>query len=214
MKGYFISLEGVEGSGKSTQLKLIKEHLQQLGFEVIITYEPGDTMIGKEIREILLNPANNKLVPKAELMLYLADRAQHVKEVILPNLKEGKIVISDRYVDATWAYQGFARKLDGTLVKKLNSIATDNLEPDLTLLLDVDPAISLQRAKASTAKDNTAGDRIEAEKIEFHQQVRQGYLELAKQEDRIEVVDGSKNKNKVFGQIKKILKERLVVWPE
>ncbi|MGM0502309.1 MAG: dTMP kinase [Bacillota bacterium] len=214
MEGYFVSLEGVEGSGKSTQLKRIKNYLQELGYEVIITYEPGDTEIGKKIRKILLNPANNKLVPKAELMLYLADRAQHVQEIIIPNLKAGKVVISDRYIDATWAYQGFARELDGELVKKLNAIATDNLEPDLTLLLDLDPAISLRRAKATTAKSSAAGDRIEAEKIDFHQQVRTGYLKLAQKSDRIEVVDGSKEQEEVFGQIKQILKERLIICPE
>lgn len=210
MQGYFITLEGVEGSGKSTQLKFIKNYLQGLGYEVIITYEPGDTKIGQEIRQLLLDPEYNKLVPKAELMLYLADRAQHVQEVVIPNLEAGKIVISDRYTDATWAYQGFARELDSTEVKRLNKIATDNLAPDLTFLLDLDPAVSLQRAKETTAETNQAGDRIEDEKIEFHQQVRKGYLELAQQEDRIAVIEGGRSKKEVFGQIKQILKERLV----
>jgi dTMP kinase len=214
MKGYFITLEGVEGSGKSTQIDLVENHLQELGFEVIITHEPGDTEIGRNIRKILLDPANDKLVPKAELMLYLADRAQHLSEVIVPNLKAGRVVISDRYVDATWAYQGFARELDCDLIKRLNNIATDNLDPNLTLLLDIDPAISLQRAKAVTAKENTTGDRIEAEKIKFHQQVRAGYLELAQLEERIEVVDANQKPKQVFGQIKQILKERLVLCPE
>ncbi|MBM7557244.1 dTMP kinase [Halanaerobacter jeridensis] len=214
MHGKFITLEGVEGSGKSTQLQLVKNYLQDLGYQVIMTYEPGDTEVGNKIRQILLDPKYDKLVPKAELMLYLADRAQHVQEVIIPNLKDGKIVISDRYIDATWAYQGFARELDSSVVKKLNSIATDNLTPDLTLLLDLDPAVSLQRAKETTAKTNEAGDRIEAEKIEFHQQVRKGYLELAEQEERIAVVDGNKAKKEVFGQIKQILKERSIVCPE
>jgi len=214
MKGYFITLEGVEGSGKSTQVDLVKNHLQELGFEVIVTHEPGDTKIGRDIRKLLLNPANDKLVPKAELMLYLADRAQHLSEVIVPNLKAGRVVISDRYVDATWAYQGFARELDCDLIKRLNNIATDNLDPNLTLLLDIDPAVSLQRAKAATAKENNTGDRIEAEKINFHQQVRAGYLELAHREERIEVVDANQKPNNVFGQIKQILKERLVLCPE
>ena len=214
MQGKFITLEGGEGSGKSTQLQLIKNYLQDLGYQVIITYEPGDTEVGNKIRQILLDPKYDKLVSKAELMLYLADRAQHVQEVIIPNLKAGKIVISDRYIDATWAYQGFARELDSSVVKKLNSIATDNLTPDLTLLLDLDPAVSLQRAKETTAKTNESGDRIEAEKIEFHQQVRKGYLELSEQEERIAVVDGNQAKKEVFGQIKQILKERLIVCPE
>lgn len=214
MQGKFITLEGGEGSGKSTQLQLIKNYLQDLGYQVIITYEPGDTEVGNKIRQILLDPKYDKLVPKAELMLYLADRAQHVQEVIIPNLKAGKIVISDRYIDATWAYQGFARELDSSVVKKLNSIATDNLTPDLTLLLDLDPAVSLRRAKETTAKTNESGDRIEAEKIEFHQQVRKGYLELAEQEERIAVVDGNQAKKEVFGQIKQILKERSIVCPE
>ena len=210
MNGKFITLEGVEGSGKSTQVKLLKNHLQSLGYEVIITYEPGDTEIGQKIREILLDPQHDELVTKAELMLYLADRAQHVQEVIVPNLDKGKIVISDRYIDATWAYQGFARKLDSTVVKRLNSIATDGLVPDLTLLLDLDPVLSLQRAKEKTAEVNQSGDRIEAEKIEFHQQVRKGYLELAHEEERIEIVDGGQSQEGVFGQIKEILRERIV----
>ncbi|MFO7819516.1 MAG: dTMP kinase [Halanaerobacter sp.] len=210
MDGKFITLEGVEGSGKSTQVKLLRNHLQSLGYEVIITYEPGDTEIGQKIREILLDPQHNKLVAKAELMLYLADRAQHVQEVIVPNLAKGKVVISDRYIDATWAYQGFARELDSTEVKKLNSIATDDLVPDLTLLLDLDPVLSLQRAKEKTAEVNQSGDRIEAEKIEFHQQVRKGYLELAQAEERIEIVDGDQSQEGVFGQIKEILRERIV----
>ena len=214
MQGKFITLEGGEGSGKSTQLQLIKNYLQDLGYQVIITYEPGDTEVGNKIRQILLDPKYDKLVPKAELMLYLADRAQHVQEVIIPNLKAGKIVISDRYIDATWAYQGFARELDSSVVKRLNSIATDNLTPDLTLLLDLDPAVSLRRAKETTAKTNESGDRIEAEKIEFHQQVRKGYLELSEQEERIAVVDGNQAKKEVFGQIKQILKERSIVCPE
>ena len=214
MQGKFITLEGVEGSGKSTQAELIKEHLQQLGYEVALTYEPGDTEIGQKIRKILLDPENNKLVSKAELLLYLADRAQHVEEVIKPNLAQDKIVISDRYIDATWAYQGFARKLDSTLVKRLNKIATDNLVPDLTILLDLNPVLSLKRAKDATAEVTMHGDRIESEKIEFHQKVQEGYLKLAQEEERIAVVNGEQNKDIVFRQIKQILKERLIVWPE
>ena len=214
MQGKFITLEGVEGSGKSTQAELIKEHLQQLGYEVALTYEPGDTEIGQKIRKILLDPENNKLVSKAELLLYLADRAQHVEEVIKPNLAQDKIVISDRYIDATWAYQGFARKLDSTLVKRLNKIATDNLVPDLTILLDLNPVLSLKRAKDATAEVTMHGDRIESENIEFHQKVQEGYLKLAQEEERIAVVNGEQNKDIVFRQIKQILRERSIVWPE
>lgn len=210
MRGYFITLEGVEGSGKSTQIKLIQDYLTDLGYESIITYEPGDTKIGLDIRKILLNPNYNNLVDKTELLLYTAERAQHVEEVIKPALAKGKIVISDRYTDATLAYQGYARGLDKKLIDRLNIIATEGLEPDLTLLLDIDPKLSLQRAKKVTLESGNKGDRIESEKISFHQKVRQGYLDLAKRESRVEVIEANDSINKIFNKIKILLQKRLI----
>lgn len=210
MKGYFITLEGVEGSGKSTQVRLIKEYLESLGYKVVTTFEPGDTEVGKEIRKILLSPDNTELVSKAELLLYVAERAQHVFELLKPSLEEGKIIISDRYTDATLAYQGYARGLDQNLIEELNTIATEGLEPDLTLLLDIDPQISLRRAKQVTAENSSKGDRIEAEKISFHQKVRKGYLDLAKREERIELIDANQSIDNIFNSIKIILQKRLI----
>ncbi|TDX51308.1 dTMP kinase [Orenia marismortui] len=210
MTGYFITLEGVEGSGKSTQIKLIKKYLESLNYEVINTFEPGDTEVGQEIRRILLNPNHENLLPKAELLLYTAERAQHVSELIKPSLKEGKIVISDRYIDATMAYQGYARGINKSLIEELNNIATEGLIPDLTLVFDINPSLSLQRAKRVTSKSNSQGDRIEAENLSFHQKVRKAYLDLAQKEDRIEIVDASKSINEVFDQVKILLKKRLI----
>ncbi|WP_018248321.1 dTMP kinase [Orenia marismortui] len=210
MTGYFITLEGVEGSGKSTQIKLIKKYLESLNYEVINTFEPGDTEVGQEIRRILLNPNHENLIPKAELLLYAAERAQHVSELIKPSLKEGKIVISDRYIDATMAYQGYARGINKSLIEELNNIATEGLIPNLTLIFDINPSLSLQRAKRVTSKSNSQGDRIEAENLSFHQKVRKAYLDLAQKEDRIEIVDASKSINEVFDQVKILLKKRLI----
>ncbi|MCK8817093.1 dTMP kinase [Natroniella sulfidigena] len=210
MKGYFITLEGVEGSGKSTQMNLIEEYLTGLGYQVITTYEPGDTEIGKEIRELLLNPDYDQLVSKAELLLYCAERAQHIAEVIKPALEEGKIVISDRYIDATVAYQGYGRGFDVELIKRLNWIATDGLEPNLTLLLDIDPLHSLERAKKVTEEANLKGDKMEAERISFHNLVREGYLTLADSEARIELINASCSVVEVFNQIKSLLNKMVI----
>ncbi|MCK8826703.1 dTMP kinase [Natroniella acetigena] len=210
MRGYFITLEGVEGSGKSTQINLIEEYLIELGYQVLTTYEPGDTKIGKKIRELLLNPEYDQLVSKAELLLYCADRAQHLAEVIEPALEEGKIVISDRYIDATVAYQGYARGFDIDLIKKLNKIATSGLEPDLTLVLDIDPVFSLERAKKVTAQSDLKGDKMEAERISFHNLVREGYLALAESERRIELINASSSVTEVFAQIKSTLNKLVI----
>ncbi len=210
MAGYFITLEGVEGSGKSTQIHLIEEYLNKLNYQVVKTFEPGDTEIGKDIRGVLLNPDYSNLVARTELLLYTAERAQHVEELIKPALREDKIVISDRYIDATIAYQSYGRELDLNLINKLNHIATGGLKPDLTLLLDIDPSISLERAKDATANSGSKGDRIEAENLSFHQKVREGYLDLARKEDRIEVINANQSLESVLNEIVRILKKRLI----
>lgn len=187
MQGLFITLEGPEGAGKSSQLPRLCQWLEEQGRTVVCTRNPGGTAIGKKIRQILLDPENTELVSMAELMLYAADRAQHVDEVVRPALAEGHVVLCDRFSDSTFAYQGYGRGLDLTLLRALNEMATQGLRPDLTLLLDLDPEIGLKRVAESRATD-----RLEHEAIAFHRRLRDGYVELAAQEpDRIVKIDAN-----------------------
>lgn len=176
-KGLFISLEGGEGSGKSTQARLIKKYLMQKGFQVITAIEPGGTEIGNQIRVILLSSANQKMAPLAELFLYLSSRAQIVQEVIEPAVNQGKAVICDRYADSSVAYQGMGRKLGVNMVEQLNTIATRGLQPDITFFFDIEPRLGLiRKAKSVLGKM----DRLEKEQLAFHRRVRKGYIALAK----------------------------------
>lgn len=185
MTGLFITLEGPEGAGKSTQMPLLCEWLEAQGHEVVCTRNPGGTQIGRQIRQILLDPENRALVPMAELMLYAADRAQHVQEVVRPALASGKVVICDRFSDSTLAYQGYGRGLDTTLLRALNEMATEGLRPDLTLLLDLASEAGLARVQRYRQTD-----RLEEEAIAFHHRLRDGYLALAAEEpERIVVID-------------------------
>lgn len=208
----FITFEGIEGSGKTTQINHVVDFFKSLGRECITTREPGDTSIGKKIRAILLDPKNRELVPQAELFLYAADRAQHISERIIPALEAGNVVVCDRFFDATTAYQGYARGLDLSLIKQINSQVLGDLKPDLTVLFDLSPEIGLERAwKAINSGDRSGLEtRFENEKIAFHEQVRQGYLELAKKESqRIFLIDASKSEDEVRTQIIKIIKNKL-----
>jgi dTMP kinase len=181
--GLFIAFEGGEGAGKSTQAHKLARALTARGYDVVVTFEPGATTVGREIRQVLLDTGNTQLSPRAEAMLYAADRAQHVAEVIRPALERGAIVITDRYIDSSLAYQGAGRELEATEVRRLSQWASDGLTPDLTVLLDVDPAVGLQRTTGP-------GDRLEAEALEFHHRVRASFLELAgRGRDRYLVVD-------------------------
>lgn len=194
MTGIFITFEGPEGSGKTTQAKLLKDYLEKNGYQVLYTREPGGTSIGKKIRALLLSPENREMREKTELFLYAADRSQHVEEVIRPALLEGKVVLCDRFIDSTVAYQGYGRCLDMQTIVELNKQATGGLKPDLTILLDIDAGSGLGRA-LSICKDGLeegAGDRIEQEKEEFHQKVRNGFLRLTQKEpERVKIVDAS-----------------------
>jgi dTMP kinase len=185
----FITFEGIEGCGKTTQIKRLTRNLKKKGIACKATLEPGGTKIGRKIRRILLDSRNRSLTPLAELMLYEADRAQHVEELIKPALSQGFWVLSDRFFDATVVYQGFARGQDGKLIGYLNERATQGLVPDLTFLLDCPVRVGLARAHS---RENKGQDRFEREKIAFHRKVREGYLELARKDrKRYLVIDAT-----------------------
>jgi dTMP kinase len=193
-KGLFVTFEGIEGSGKTTQIEVLEESLRLQGHEIVATREPGGTQVGDIIRRVLLNPEHQNLVPNAELLLYAAARAQHVAECIKPALAASKIVLCDRYCDATLAYQGGARGLPLKLIKQLNELATEGLTPQLTFLLDCPVEVGLKRARDRFRTKNGAegGDRIEQEKLDFHQKVRQQYLNIAEAEPhRVVVIDAT-----------------------
>jgi dTMP kinase len=190
-KARFITFEGIEGCGKSTQVRRLAKKMNALGIPVVSTLEPGGTPIGQGIRKILLDARNRNLSPLAELMLYAADRIQHVREVILPALERGTWVLCDRYADATEAYQGWGRKQDRRMVRRLNSLATQGLVPDRTILLDLDVEKGLSRAlRRNRATPHEGQDRFEKEEISFHREVRKAYLHMARSHpERFIVID-------------------------
>lgn len=189
----FITFEGIEGCGKSTQARLLVDRLAGLEIPSILTMEPGGTEIGMDIRHILLDARNRGLPPLAELLLYEADRAIHVETLIKPALNAGKWVVCDRFFDATTAYQGYARKLDMTTVSMLNKMASPGLLPALTFLIDCPVEVGLSRAlKRNEICGEKGQDRFEQEKLDFHVSVRQGYLSIAEEnQERFTIVDGS-----------------------
>ncbi len=206
----FISFEGIEGSGKSTQIKHAKGFLEKRGIACCLTREPGGTDIGRRIRAILLDPCNVNLDPLAELLLYMADRAQHLSQVVTAALAAKRTVLCDRYFDATVAYQGYARELDMEMITLLHKQAFDNLKPDVTFLLDLDPAVGLARAwrEIDGGGREAAETRFEEEKIAFHEKVRDGYLNLARQEsERFVVIDAAGDEAGVWEQIRTVLAE-------
>ncbi|HEY6012295.1 MAG TPA: dTMP kinase, partial [Nitrospirota bacterium] len=183
MKGRFITFEGIEGTGKTTQIVLLQQNLQSRGVRVVLTREPGGTVIGDQIRKILLDPANTALDPAAELLLYAAGRAQHLREVILPALEGGMIVLCDRFSDATLAYQGYGRGLDFEMILALDQLVTTGMRPELTVLLDIDAATGVARAHGRNRDRGLEAEaRFENEEIAFHERVRQGYLTLGRRE--------------------------------
>jgi dTMP kinase len=200
-----ITCEGVEGSGKSTQILHLAAHLRSQGREVIVTREPGGCPIADAIRRILLDPSNQQLCATAELLLYAAARAQHVAEVIRPALAKGAIVLCDRYIDATIAYQGFGRGLDLTLIAQLNQVASAGLLPDLTLLFDLPVATGLNRALARNAGAPVNEGRFEAESLAFHERVRAGYLQGASKEERFTIVDATGTPEQVTARVTRIV---------
>jgi len=212
MKGRFITFEGMEGSGKSTQISLCAEYLRA-SRQVTFTREPGGTPIGDQVRKILLDPANKALDATAELLLYAASRAQHLQEVILPALQAGRIVLCDRFSDATLAYQGYGRGLNREVILVLDRIVTLELRPHLTLLLDIEPAAGLKRARGRNNSLGLEGEaRFENEALAFHDRVRQGYLALAEQEPgRFRVIDASGNVDRIQAEIRRIVDDFLLM---
>jgi len=204
----FITFEGPDGSGKSTQIKHLAEHLQGLGQNVLLTREPGGTAIGEQIRHVLHDLRNQAMQPRAEILLYSAARAQLVSEKIKPHLAAGGIVLSDRYADSTLAYQGYGRGLDLETLHLITAFATDHLKPDLTLLFDIEAEAGLRRRQAGGAEWNRMDDLT----LAFHQRVRQGYLELARAEpERWVVLDAAQNVEALQGEVRQVVEQRLEI---
>jgi dTMP kinase len=202
-QGLFITLEGADGSGKTTQMDKIVQFFEQNNIEYIVTREPGGMDLGHKIRDILLN-YDGEVDSTCEMFLYLADRAQHMQTKIKKALAQGKVVLCDRHTDSTLAYQGYARGLDIDEINLLNNIATRGKKPDLTLLFDVDTEVAMERVGNRAEKD-----RLEAEGAKFHQKVRNGYLEIEKKEpERIKIINSNLDIDSVWAQVESILKEK------
>ena len=199
-KGFFITFEGADGCGKTTQIKLLDEYLQSQGYKTLLTREPGSKGLGIKLREILLN-YDGEVSPTAESFLFLADRAQHVDCIIKPALEKGVVVLCDRHTDSTVAYQGYGRGLDLKQIHSLNNIATSGLKPDLTVVLDVD-------VETSQARVGSEKDRMESAGIEFFERVRNGFLEIAKQEpERVKVISSKQSIEDIHKQILELLEK-------
>ncbi|MEJ2683588.1 MAG: dTMP kinase [Candidatus Sulfobium sp.] len=208
MKGIFISVEGIEGTGKTTLAGFLAEYLQGKGLRVTQTEEPGGTSIGRKIRELLLSPENGEMDPVTELLLYNASRVQHIREIIMPALERGDVVITDRFSDSTMAYQGYGRGIDVKLIDSLDLISTQRLRPDITILLDIDVQTGLRRNREIN-KD----DRIEREDVAFHGRVRNGFIHIAAQSpERIRMVDCSVPVETVRQNVAAIIDEFLEEW--
>jgi dTMP kinase len=204
-KGFLLSFEGIEGCGKSTQLRKLARRLRSLGYLVIETREPGGSAISEQIRAVLLDVDNRGMDARCELLLYLASRAQHLADLIRPSLEKGALVLCDRYVDASVAYQGFGRSLGGPMVRQLNRFAAGGLTPNLTILLDIPVALGLERKRRAGGMD-----RLDLEREVFHEKVRKAYLRIARQEPRrVRLIDGTAPADQVAETIQRIVEDRL-----
>ncbi|MDF2674204.1 MAG: dTMP kinase [Clostridiales bacterium] len=206
MKGIFVTFEGPDGSGKTTQVTLLKEHFRSLGYEVLITREPGGTNISEKIRRLILDPENKEMGAVCEALLYAASRAQHMCEVIIPALNSGKMVICDRFVDSSIVYQGYARGLGDEMVGSINEYAIQGRTPDRTFLITIPPEVGIKRKNSDGALD-----RLEQEDIRFHKKVYEGYNRLKGKHDRIMHIDGTQDIDKIQAiireDINKIIKK-------
>lgn len=208
MRGKFITFEGIDGSGKSTQLRLIAGDLRVLGFNVLTTLQPGGTPLGRRLREAFLETEEN-VHPMAELLLFAADRAQHVNFLIKPALAEGRIVISDRYADATEAYQGAGRGFDEKIISQVIKLATDGLKPDLTLFFDIPIEKAILRTNSRT-DDETIKNRMDKETTEFYARVRNAYLKIAEKDPkRFRVIDANGSIEEIHAKVAEIVKKFL-----
>lgn len=207
----FVTFEGGDGTGKSTQVRALENYLVHRGYSCVITREPGGTTLGNLIRKVLLEVGGHEIASSTELFMYLADRAQHVSEVILPAIEAGKIVLCDRFTDSTMAYQGYGRGIELRLLQQLNDLADQGFRPDLTFLFDCPASVGLERtARRKNETGRRHEDRFEREKIEFHEKVRAGFLELARGEpQRFRVLDATRPVEEVTLAIKKIIEEEM-----
>ena len=206
-KGFLVSLEGPEGAGKTSVLEALIPVLEDRGVEVLTTREPGGVLIGEKIREVILDPSRTEMDPKTELLLYIASRRQHLVEKVLPALAAGKLVIMDRFIDSSVAYQGFGRGLDIDAIDWLNEFATDGLKPDLTLYFDIEVEEGLARIAANS---NREVNRLDMEGLDLHRKVRQGYLSLLEREgNRIEKIDASLPLDQVIENTQQLLFDRM-----
>lgn len=206
MRGKFVTFEGCEGSGKSTQVRLLSEKLKQAGVDFIVTREPGGSAVAEQIRKIILDGANSAMCDECEALLYAAARIQHLKEIVEPALAEGKLVLCDRFVDSSLAYQGYARGLGEEYVASVNSAALNKYAPDLTLFLDISPESAFERKHGADK-----GDRIEQLGLDFHRKVYEGYLALAAKYPRICAVECGGTKFETSERIFKMLKEKGII---
>jgi dTMP kinase len=207
----FITFEGGDGTGKTTQIRALEGHLKELGRACILTREPGGTALGGLIRKVLLEVGGHQIAPPTELFLYLADRAQHVREVILPAIQSGRIVLCDRFTDSTIAYQGYGRGIDLGLLRQLNDVADQGCRPDLTFLLDCPVKVGLERTEGRRRDARRpAEDRFERENTEFHEKVRAGFLEMARAEPgRFRVIDALKPVDDIALEIRTLVEREL-----
>ena len=207
----FITFEGIEGCGKTTQIKRLAKRLHDRGVNFVSTLEPGGTRIGQDIRRVLLDSNNRRLAPLAELILYAADRAQHIEEIIRPALDQGKWVLCDRFFDATVAYQGAGRGLDMDLIMTLNEKVTKGIRPDITLLLDCPPEMGIERALKRNNLSRDGQDRFEREVMEFHKRVRAGYLDLSRNDRRFSIIDATLSEDGIEEEIFKVISPYLIL---
>jgi thymidylate kinase len=203
MKGLFVTFEGIDGCGKTTQIELLSKDLREAGIPYVLIREPGGTVIGEKIRTILLDKANTGMDERTELLLYEAARAQIVKEKILPELEEGKVVICDRFFDSTVAYQGYARGLNLEDIDFLNNWSAAGIKPDITFLLDLDEKTAYERRHGRSDEE----DRLEAEGLSFMKKVRDGYLARSKNEPRFKVIDATQTPEQIYQQIRETVWE-------
>jgi dTMP kinase len=206
-KGFFITFEGIDGCGKSTQLAITSKILSEQGYSVVVSREPGGTVIAEKIREILISPEHAEMVNECEILLYCAARAQHVREKIIPAIEAGKIVLCDRFQEATFAYQGFGRAISMEILTTINAYATGGLNPDMTFVFDLSVDSSIGRMR----KINKIKDRLEQNGKDFFERIRQGYLSMVKNSPkRIKIIDGEQDVGKVSDNVMVYIKELLL----